>query len=148
MPFSLIDLRAIAPSGRNNGQAPKFMYQMINWPFVFEGVLLVTHSFVLYLFPFTFLISTYWFVFFKLQVSELGAVCKWWPWYLFARRVFMSFLRPLRVDTNIFKKKTSSTWERCKVLAVSIMYSVVFQMRQWCNIPPTYSNLSTLSFSS
>lgn len=97
------------------------MYQMINWPFVFEGVLLVTHSFVLYLFPFTFLISTYWFVFFKLQVSGLGAVRTWWLWYLSARRAFVSFLRPLRVDTETWKTKTKL--KRTKILHSGRQYN-------------------------
>lgn len=44
------------------------MYQMINWPLVFAGVFIMMHTFVLYLFPFTFLITIYWFVFFKMQV--------------------------------------------------------------------------------
>lgn len=44
------------------------MYQMVNWVFVMHGLLVVSHTLVLYLFPFTFLVSAYWFVFFKLQV--------------------------------------------------------------------------------
>lgn len=53
-------------------QAPQYMYQMINWPLVFEGVILIMHTFVLYLFPFTFVITAYWFVFFKMQVRADG----------------------------------------------------------------------------
>lgn len=52
-------------------KAPRYMYQMVNWSFVFQGLLLVSHTFVLYLFPFTFLISSYFFVFFKLQVRGM-----------------------------------------------------------------------------
>ncbi|CAM9955725.1 unnamed protein product, partial [Ectocarpus sp. 8 AP-2014] len=54
--------------------APRYMYQMVNWPFLFQGLLMVSHTFVLFLFPFTFLISSYFFVFFKLQVSSLFLV--------------------------------------------------------------------------
>lgn len=49
-------------------QAPRYMYQMVDWALVAQGLLLLSHSFVLFLFPFTFLISSYFFVFFKLQV--------------------------------------------------------------------------------
>lgn len=52
-------------------QPPQSMYQMINWSLVLEGCLLLAHTFVLYLFPFTFFISAYWFVFFKLQVGAV-----------------------------------------------------------------------------
>lgn len=45
------------------------MYQMVDWSLVFEGLFLLAHTFVLFLFPFTFLISSYFFVFFKLQVG-------------------------------------------------------------------------------
>lgn len=46
------------------------MYQMVDWAFVFQGLLLLSHTFVLFLFPFTFFISSYFFVFFKLQVGD------------------------------------------------------------------------------
>lgn len=49
------------------------MYQMVNWSFVAQGFLFISHTFVLYLFPFTFLITAYWFVFFKLQVGFTNA---------------------------------------------------------------------------
>ncbi|CAM9514327.1 unnamed protein product [Ascophyllum nodosum] len=48
---------------------PRYMYQMVNWHFILQGILLVSHTFVLYLFPFVFLLCSYWFVFFKLQQS-------------------------------------------------------------------------------
>lgn len=47
------------------------MYQMVNWTFIVQGLLIVGHTFVLYLLPFTFLLTAYWFVFFKLQASRL-----------------------------------------------------------------------------
>eukprot|EP00752_Nemacystus_decipiens_P003551 g3276.t1 len=50
-------------------QAPRYMYQMVDWALVIEGLLLLSHTFVLFLFPFTFFISSYFFVFFKLQQS-------------------------------------------------------------------------------
>lgn len=52
-------------------QTPQHMHQMINWSLVLKGSLLLAHTFVLYLFPFTFFISAYWFVFFKMQASAL-----------------------------------------------------------------------------
>ena len=51
------------------------MYQMVNWTFVTQGLLLLSHTFVLFLFPFTFFISSYFFVFFKLQVMDYPHAC-------------------------------------------------------------------------
>jgi meckelin len=44
-------------------------YLTIDWPMVFQGALLAAHTFVLVMFPFTFALCGYWFVFFKLQES-------------------------------------------------------------------------------
>lgn len=53
------------------------MYQMVNWTFILQGVLFVSHTFVLYLFPYTFLVCAYLFVFFKLQVGVTGNKYSW-----------------------------------------------------------------------
>ncbi|CAM9501613.1 unnamed protein product, partial [Discosporangium mesarthrocarpum] len=44
-------------------------YSTVNWPLVIQTSMITMHTFVLYLFPFTFLVTAYWFVFFKLQDS-------------------------------------------------------------------------------
>lgn len=46
------------------------MYQLISWDFVIQGFLLISNSFVFYMFPFMFLLCSYWFIFFKLQVRR------------------------------------------------------------------------------
>ncbi|CAN0003905.1 unnamed protein product [Choristocarpus tenellus] len=43
-------------------------YNTVNWPLIIQSLMIIMHTSVLYLFPFTFFISAYWFVFFKMQV--------------------------------------------------------------------------------
>lgn len=76
---------------------------MVNWPFLFQGLLMVSHTFVLFLFPFTFLISSYFFVFFKLQVTNVFAV--------FGQvRVFYEIFRHKHLVTNSMIGRWIVSW--------------------------------------
>ncbi|CBN79640.1 conserved unknown protein [Ectocarpus siliculosus] len=104
--------------------APRYMYQMVNWPFLFQGLLMVSHTFVLFLFPFTFLISSYFFVFFKLQQSVFlmlpadregyGSTGEYFPLELMVTVMFM--FQVLRVGSLVYRQITSDVflidWEK------------------------------------
>ncbi len=55
---------------RSDGSRPlNLQYATIDWKFLFHALLFFLHTYVLVMFPFTFAVCGYWFVFFKLQDS-------------------------------------------------------------------------------
>ncbi len=55
---------------RSDSSRPlNLQYVTIDWKFLFHALLFFLHTFVLVMFPFTFAVCGYWFVFFKLQDS-------------------------------------------------------------------------------